>query len=298
MLKYLTIVIWMLAVLGHAADGVVRLAAVGDVMVARTVPARLAAHAPAWPWNALDPLWRQADLRFCNLECAVTAAGTPIPKRYSFRADPELARSVLQPFDIVSVANNHSYDYGRDGLANTLANLRAFGIAAAGAGAGRAGAVAPVLLTRKGLRLAFVAYTCWTPDQYLPTEDGIALATYDEATFARELVAAKAGADLLIVSLHWGKEYAAGYAPEQQKIAHQAIDAGADLVLGHHPHVAQAVEIYHDRPICYSLGNCLFDRSGDHHSNGLLVRTRLEKGKVTVEQTHTFAIEDSRPIMK
>lgn len=114
-------------------------------------------------------------------------------------------------------------------------------------------------------------------------------------TLATELKAAKAGADLLVVSVHWGREYAATPTPAQRRIAHLAIDAGADLVLGHHPHVAQPVETYRNRPIFYSLGNCIFDKSGDHQGNGQLALIRLSKSGVTIEQQVPLQINDARP---
>ena len=276
----------------------VLLAAVGDVMLGRTVAPRITAHGPAWAWEQIDPFLLQADLRFCNLECPLTEGGQPVPKRYSFRADPEQAGKVLQAggFHVAALANNHTYDYGRPGLSATLAHVEALGIAAPGAGKGRAGAIAPRLLTVNGLRIAFVAYSWWWPEGYLPQDDGASLATLDEATLADELRAAKVGADLLVVSIHWGKEYSRVPTDGQRRVARLAIDAGADLILGHHPHVAQPVEIYQQRPIAYSLGNCLFDRSDARMSNGLLLLVRLAPGKVTVEQQVTLKIEDARPV--
>lgn len=283
---------------GHAEEPSVLVAAVGDVMLARTVPQRIAAHGPGWPWEKIGPLMEQADIRFCNLECAVTARGLAVPKRYSFRADPALTGNVLAAagFSVASLANNHTYDNGTQGLSDTLAAVREMGIAGPGAGATREEAIAPRIVTVRGLKIAFVAYTCWTPEAYLPGEAGPRLATVDDATFTGELRAAKAGADFLVVSLHWGKEYSPVPTQSQRDLAYMAIDAGADLVIGHHPHVAQPVEIYRDRPILYSLGNCLFDRSGPQHSNGLLALVRFAPGRVTLEGQIRLRQEDARPI--
>jgi len=298
-LKYLPFLL-VCALLGHAEEGVVTLAAVGDVMLGRGVPARIAAHGPAWPWAALAPELARADLRFCNLECAVTAGGLRIPKPYSFRADPAMAAEVLRAggFDVAALANNHTYDYGRPGLADTITAMAQLGIAAPGAGRGRAGAVAPQRVTRNGLTLAFVAYTVWPPEGYLPSEEGASVAMYDEATFAEELRAAHREADLLIVSLHWGKEYSPGFTPAQQRLAHRAIDAGADLILGHHPHVTQPVEVYQGRPILYSLGNCLFDRTDARYSTGALALVRLTRDAVAVERLIPFVLDDARPALR
>ena len=290
---------WLLAMGGAlAAERSALLAAVGDVMLARTVPARIAMHDAAWPWEQLAPQLRRADVRFCNLECAVATGGMRIIKKYSFRAEPQLAAKVLAAggISVASLANNHSYDYARSGLAETLAHLRECHIAAPGAGDKRAEAIAPRYVTCGGLTLAFVAYTQWTPTDYLPAEDGAALAILDESTLAAELRAARRGADFLIVSLHWGQEYAPRATAEQQRLAHLAIDAGADVILGSHPHVAQQIEIYHHRPILYSLGNCIFDRSGPRNSNGLLALIRFTPGAVRLEEVYAFDLSEARAV--
>jgi poly-gamma-glutamate synthesis protein (capsule biosynthesis protein) len=289
---------WLLALALAAAPGEVRLAAVGDVLVARTVPQRLAAHGPAWFWERLGDAWTGADLRFANLECPVCTDGRPVLKRFCFRAVPEQARAVLQAgaVEVVALANNHAWDWGRTGLAQTLGHLRAWGIAAAGAGRGRAQAVAPVRLTRSGLRVAVVAYTDWTPEDYIPSDDEPSLATLDETTLSAELGSAHAEADVLVVSVHWGNEYVDQPTDRQRSLAHAMVEAGADLVLGHHPHVTQPVEVYRDRPIAYSLGNAIFDRSGPRVSNGLLLSVRLGRDAATVERQVALTIENARSV--
>lgn len=300
MLKLLVAVAGLLVLILplRADEPSVTLAAVGDVMLSRTVPQHIAAHDADWAWAAIAPQLKQADLRFCNLECPITAGGRAIPKRYSFRADKDFAAQILAAggINIASLANNHTYDYGSNGLADTLTAIDKLKINGIGAGIGRAQAVTPRIITVNGLKLAFLAYTNWTPESYLPTDDRACLAIVDEATFADEIRVAKAQADLLILSMHWGQEYARAATPEQERLAKLAIDAGADLILGHHPHVAQPIEIYRDRPIIYSLGNCLFDRTDTRHSNGLLVLLRLQKGKVTLEQQLPLKIEEARPL--
>ncbi len=151
---------------------------------------------------------------------------------------------------------------------------------AVGAGRGRAGAVEVRVLDRDGLR-SVVAYTAWTPEDYLPPgDDATALATLNEATLRDELEAARADCDRLIVSVHWGKEYAPQPSKQQVRVGRAMIEAGADVVLGHHPHVAQPIESYRGGLICYSLGNAIFDRSGDQVSNGLLVTIELTADRV------------------
>ena len=231
----------------------VLLAAVGDVMLARTVPGVIATGNPAWAWQKITPLLRTADLRFCNLECAVARSGTPLMKRYSFRADPARKQgAVLRAghIDIVSLANNHSYDYGRDGLCETVDNKTFLHILAPGAGIGRAAAIAPRYVTRHRLKIAIVAYTLGeVPEKATcPPTAPCRRRWAMSRRYAAEVRAAKRGADVLVVSMHWGQEYSPAATNMQRRLAHLAIDAGADLILGAHPHVAEPVEIYHHRP--------------------------------------------------
>ena len=193
----------------QAADPSILLAAVGDIMLSRTVAGRITAHGPAWAWEGIAPYLQAADLRVCNLECTLSTRGCAIPKPYSFRVDPEMAVRVLKAgkIDVATLANNHTYDYGRVALADTMTTLAAGKIVAPGAGTGRACAILPHIVKCHRLKLAFVAYTWWTPEGYLPGDDAPALATLDETTLAAELKTAKKNADLLIVSIHWGKEY-------------------------------------------------------------------------------------------
>lgn len=299
LIRYTLLIGWLLCAFpAIAQQPAVTLVAVGDVMLARTVPQRLATHGEAWAWEKIAPYMAQADIRMCNLECAVTNKGLAVPKRYSFRADTALAARVLTAgkFSVATLANNHSYDYGAQGLADTLITLHTLGIAGPGAGMGRAAAIQPHIVTSHGLRIAFVAYTWWPPEGYIPTPDGPNLAMLDETTLAAELREAKKNADFLVVSFHWGKEYLPVPSDGQRRVAHLAIDAGADVIIGHHPHVVQPVEIYHNRPIFYSLGNCVFDRSGSQWSNGLLACVRLSPGHVRVERKMPLAIQDARPV--
>jgi poly-gamma-glutamate synthesis protein (capsule biosynthesis protein) len=295
MLTTLALTLWLAATPEPPS---VTIAAMGDVLVARAVPQRLAAHGAAWFWEPIKEELSAADLRFCNLECPVTTVGQPVPKPFCFRAAPDDARAVLSAggLDLVSLANNHTWDYRRPGLQATLDHVASFGLLGLGAGRGRSGAVAARRVVRHGLRIAFLAYTCWTPEMYQPSDRDAAIATLDEGLLAGELKAAKVGADALVVSVHWGAEYSDGITDDQRRVGHELVDAGADLVLGAHPHVAEPIETYHGRPIVYSLGNAVFDRQGRRVSNGLLVRARVSAGAATVEKVTPLDILDTRPV--
>lgn len=277
------------------------LSAVGDVLLARTIPDRAAEHGVDWLWQGLGGEWTDADLRFVNLECPIAGGGRPVLKRFCFRAEPAFAKHVLEVgrVDVVSVANNHSYDYHRPGLDETLTHLGEWDRLAVGAGQGRDGAVQVRVIERDGFRLGWLAYTAWTPEDYLPAGDGAtALATLHEATLAAEVRDARADCDRLVVSVHWGREYDPLPSQQQVRLGRAMIDAGADVVLGHHPHVAQPVEQYRHGVICYSLGNAIFDRRGDQVSNGLLVTFDLTAERVALLASRNLTIDDGRPVAR
>jgi poly-gamma-glutamate synthesis protein (capsule biosynthesis protein) len=222
---------------------------------------------------------RRADVAFANLDSPITQGGVPANKDYVFRA-PALAVGGLREagIDVVSLANNHALDYGLDGLFETLALLGAGGIVHTGAGADVSAARQPALVTAKGLRLAFLAYVN-TPDESVSgfsvaataaTPDGAGVAWATPEAVAEDVAEAVRQADAVVVSLHTGFEYREEANDLQVRLAHAAIDAGADLVLGHHPHVLQGIEEYGAGLIAYSLGNFVFDfDAADYAQPGL-----------------------------
>ena len=208
------------------------------------------------------------DLGIANLECPLTDRGAPLPgKKYTFRADhPDIAATALSQlgFDVVSLANNHILDYGQVGLLDTMAALARTGVGWAGAGAERAAAFAPALVERGGLRVAVLAFggTEYMPAQYqswwAAGEDRPGIAPLSpQADLLAAVAKARVDADLLIVSLHWGIEYGE-VTTSQRELGRAVIDAGADVVFGHHAHVVQPVEFWRGRPLLYSLGNLAF----------------------------------------
>jgi poly-gamma-glutamate synthesis protein (capsule biosynthesis protein) len=206
-----------------------------------------------------------ADITLGNLECPIANCGEPNEKTYAFRAPLEAAGSLAYAgFDLVSLANNHTLDYGPDALAQTLETLKAQGVQPVGAGMNAEEAYRPAFIEVDGLRIAFLAfadvstidydYLAWEAG---PDTPGIAWAHHDRITAGVQ--AAKSEADLVVVLFHNGYEIIQKVSALQQEAAHLAIDAGADLVIGSHPHVLQRMETYKDGLIFYSMGNFVFD---------------------------------------
>lgn len=268
----------------HAHDakppGAISLLAVGDICLAHNVERIMAARGRGYPFAALEPTLRKADIVFGNLECCLATSGQPVPKRYNFRGHPRGALALSEAnIRVVSLANNHALDYGKPALAETIEHLRKAGVVAVGAGHTLAEARALRIVSVRGVRVGFLAYLGLFPS-ILPLrahEPGIDMAELPR--LRREVAAARRKVDILVVSMHCGVEQSRKPSPLQRAIAHAAVDAGADLVIGHHPHVVQPVERYRGKIIAYSLGNFVFDpslssiRDGGRGWSAMLVTT-------------------------
>jgi len=214
-----------------------------------------------------------ADVTVVNLECPVTMRGTRVPKPFNFRMNPRFL-SVLTGggIDIVSIANNHIYDFGPRGLLDTIAYLDSAGVRHAGAGRNFTEAHRPVIDTLKGREVAFLAYYGGGEAPGAgKTTPGVA--RRDLALVSADIRKLKEtdNPPYVVVILHWGTELATRPDRNQVAFAHALINAGADAVVGHHPHVLQGIERYHGGVIAYSLGNFVFGGNDrDSYSTGLL----------------------------
>jgi poly-gamma-glutamate synthesis protein (capsule biosynthesis protein) len=257
----------------------------GDVMLARTVGERMATQKDwSLPFHLIADTLRSADLRYCNLECPVSDRGRNLHHLYSFRADPRALEGLKATgFDVVSQANNHAYDWGPEALLDSLERLRAAGIQPVGAGQNILAVHYPLLVHVGCLRIAFLAYVDIDPKEAAAGVDRPGVAWLDPAQALADIRFARALADLVIVCPHWGVEYALKPTSEQEALAHQMIDAGADIIVGSHPHVVQPLENYHDHWIAYSLGNFIFDQENPATHRGLMLR-------VSVRDKHIAAV--------
>lgn len=248
-------------------SGVVTIGAVGDVMLARDITTLMDEHGAIYPFEHVAGLLQNADITIANFEGSFTERGVEQSKLYTFRTPPRFASGLAQAgIDIVSLGNNHTADYGPDGVADTIAALDAAGVRHAGGGMNEAEARQPAFVEAQGLRIAFLSYTNIMENTFAgPDSAGVAFATTDAIT--ADVQAARAQAGVVIVGLHSGVEYTDAPQPDQQQLARAAIDAGALLVLGHHPHTLQGRERYGNGLIVYSLGNFVFDLDADDLSN-------------------------------
>lgn len=238
-----------------------RLIFAGDVMLARGVREQiLAAHDPALPFRKMAPLLAASDIAFVNLESPFSDRGPYRNGDLIFRAAPDtIAGLQLAHIAVVSTANNHSRDCGSHGVEFTLAWLQKHGIQPVGSSESPANAHHGIVLERNGVRFGFLGYTYDQQNgNWHDIDDRIAVA--DPATLCRDVTELRKRADVVIVSMHHGVEYAPKPSKAQIAFAHAAIDAGAAVVIGHHPHVVQPEETYRSGLIFYSLGNFVFDQ--------------------------------------
>jgi poly-gamma-glutamate synthesis protein (capsule biosynthesis protein) len=251
------------------------LAAAGDVNFGNGVLPLLHSYGYGYPWSSVGPLLRTADVATVNLECTLSERGSPVPgKPFTFRAPPAAlsAAARLAGLDVVSLANNHSLDFGREAFADTRRAAHTAGIATAGGGASLRDARRPAVLVRGGLRIAFLAYSDIEPPSFFARAGTPGTAPADPRHVAVDVRKAARRADLVVVWFHWGIERQTTPTARQAQLADAALSAGADVVLGAHPHVLQPVERRGRRLVAWSLGNFVFvPHSPGTERSGVLV---------------------------
>jgi len=279
-----------LAKLSLNTDQSITLLFVGDMMLDRGVEFYMKQHNDwKWPFLLIADTLKNADLAFGNLESVISNKGESLGSIYSFRADPKALEGLtFAGFDILSIANNHSLDYGVEALVDSASRLKQAGIASVGIELFSAIAQNNSKLeTRevKGTKFGFLAYTnagspLWQASQTTP---GVAWADWHNlSTVLQKIREAKTQVDILAVSLHAGEEYAKEPNEFQKSFAKAAIDAGADIVIGHHTHTVQPVEQYQQGWIAYGLGNFVFDQGFSPETmEGLVLEVVIQDKKIT-----------------
>ena len=246
-------------------DQHITLMAVGDIMLGRTIGEMIESDGAEAPFFFTTETLASADITLGNLECSITNRGIAEEKTYSFRAPIAAGESLAAAgFDLMNLANNHVLDFGPLGLEDTLSILASNQVQSVGAGLNAEEAYSPVNMEINGLRLAFLAFADIPPTDYDyrtweagENKPGIAWAV--EEKIRKGVQDAKQQADIVIVLVHNGYEIKQQVVRAQQEVAHLAIDSGASLVIGSHPHVLQRIDEYHEGLIVYSMGNFVFD---------------------------------------
>ncbi len=230
---------------------------VGDILLANEAERHIHKKGVDYPfWKIKEELLKY-DFIFANMESPITKRGVPVVKKpYIFRVKPEDAVCLKDlKIDVVSIANNHILDYNHEGMEDTIAALDRMNIRHTGAGWTLDEARRPAVLRNGDTAVVILAYCNSPPEEYYATETTPGIAPLDLELIRDDIAAHSHDDNIVVISLHWGIEQTHVPQKEQIATAHAIIDAGADAVIGHHPHWPQGIELYRGRPIVYSLGN-------------------------------------------
>lgn len=259
----------------------------GDVMLSRQVNDRMRRYQDyTWPFLKIAPLFQAADLAIINLESPFTISNDYfVPTgSFSFKADPQAIIGLTTAgIDLTVLANNHIMNQGRAGLTTTKELTEANNIKTIGAGINEIEAHQPAIFTINNKKFGFLAYA-YPEDYSVATSDRPGIANLDQEKMIIDITDLRNKVDVVIVNMHSGVEYT--YQPNQQQIsfARKAVEAGADLVVGHHPHWPQSWELYQNKPIIYSLGNLVFDQMWSKETTiGLIARLTWNDNWQTLE---------------
>ena len=259
-----------LVVLGRDS---VSILAVGDLMLAGSMAPVLRQYGPDYPFDSVRTIIRNSDIAMANLEAPFADCGEAHDKKYTFRMRPDAVSGIKNAgFDLCTLANNHILDYGREGLAQTLQVLNSAGLAYCGAGMNRNEAEDPCIVTSHGIRVGFLAYSLTYPEDFWATLSRCGTAFPRQSALEKNIREIKQMADVVVVSFHWGGERMEHPKPYQREYARRVIDLGADVVIGHHPHVIQGIEKYKNKLIFYSLGNFAFGSTNPCYREGVMIK--------------------------
>lgn len=261
----------------------IRISAVGDIMLDASARATMDQRGYDYAFDATREVLSGSGIVIGNLEGPLAMGGTPEPdKQFLFRSPPDKVAPALARahFNVLNLANNHTLDYGADGLGETLAALRAHGMATCGAGMNLDEARRPAIIEVDNVRVAFLGYSLTYPESFYATATRAGTAYGYEEQVRADVAAARAANDAVIVSFHWGQEGSTDLRDYQVKLGRAAIDAGAIAVLGHHPHILQAVERYGDGVILYSLGNFAFGSFSPRATRSVIATLGIRDGRL------------------
>ncbi len=272
-LTFLLFILQPAAFSGNADDGSLRIVAGGDVMLGSWAQETIVRNGHDYPFRKLNMVLSDSDIMFANLEAPFGTGGRAFEKSYTFQVLPDLIQ-VLKAgrINVVSLANNHIMDFGASVLQQTMDLLKQNNIQYAGAGMNISQARKPAKLTKKGKKIIIASYSLTFPEEFWATDSTAGTCFPWHTFYYDDLRRFKKESDLLIISFHWGSELMETPKDYQIELAHKTINAGADLVIGHHPHVIQGIEIYKNKMIAYSLGNYIFGSFSENAKESMLLK--------------------------
>ena len=275
--------------------------ATGDVSLDPSYIPALVANGYGWAWSGLGGLFRRDDLTIINHECPSTDIAAPIRKTFNFRCDPQaLPAAKHAGVDVANLANNHAYDQGPEGLLDSIRNLRTAGIAPVGAGRTERDAERPALFEIGGWKVAVVGFgEVLDPlDQTAGAHKPGTATGHSLPLKVRAIRAADRVADAVIVVIHWGVELDTGPEAYQVREGHAMIDAGADVIVGHHAHRLQPMSVYRGRPIFWGLGNFVWPAFSVDGSTTAVAEIRLTPdGRFHGRLIPARIVSDGHPVL-
>jgi poly-gamma-glutamate synthesis protein (capsule biosynthesis protein) len=262
--------------------GEITIFATGDIMPSGRVLPFVKKHGYFYPYAETSEIFLSGDMVIGNLETPLAEKGMRFEnKKYTFKAPLESAKALKKAgFTHLSLANNHMMDYGTQGLTSTLETLNNEGIEYAGAGTNLPRARKVSYVTIKDNKIAFLSYSNTFPTDFYATRDKAGTAPGYKSYIIKDIKRAKANADLIIVAFHWGAELMQQPKDYQKALARLAIDSGAHIILGHHPHVLQGIEYYGSGIIFYSLGNFSFGSYSKSTKESIIAKITVQDGKI------------------
>ncbi|MCL5257609.1 MAG: CapA family protein [Chloroflexi bacterium] len=273
----------------------ITLALGGDVGLGRYVEVKSREHNDwLYPIKNVAPFFRYADLSCLNFEEPLTSRRVPCNTCMRLGSYPDaVAALTYAGIDVVSLANNHQGDFGSEGVIDNIANLDEAGIAHAGAGADESSARRAATVRVKGVTFGFLSYNEVPPADYSATQNTPGTAWLTAQNLREDIARYRPLVDVLIVLPHWGVEYTNAPTNFQTEMAHLAIDCGADVVVGNHPHWVQQVETYRGRPIFYGLGNLIFDQMWSTETRqGMALELQFDGPVLITGRVHPYLIYD------
>ena len=259
---------------------------VGDIMLDRGIKSSVAKYGNGdyiFAFEKIKDYLNSFDILFGNLEGPISDGGTKTGSIYSFRMNPKSAVALQEAgFDILSVANNHIGDWSKTAMKDTFENLKNAGIEYSGGGDNKKEAYEIKIILKNDTKIAYLSFSQFGKGYLEAGDDTAGIAIISDEKLKSGIEKAKAENDIVIVSFHFGDEYKKEPNTYQKTFAHKAIDYGADLVIGHHPHVVEPIEVYKDKYIAYSLGNFVFDQHFSKETmEGLVLKATVENKNIT-----------------
>ncbi|WP_338760375.1 CapA family protein [Bernardetia sp. ABR2-2B] len=274
----------------------------GDILLDRGVRIEIEKKGVVSLFDSLKPIFdeykSENDFILANLECPLTDESSPIPKRFSFRVPSSFADSLKKVgLTHLFLANNHTNDHHRKGLSNTFNSLKKAGIIGIGYGETHSESCEPVFINKENNRIAIFSVVRVPLENWFRMEDkpSVCQSSTKELVQKVKELKEKEPQTIIIISLHWGTEYKFLPKAEQRKEAHLLTLAGADAIIGHHPHVTQSIEFVNEKPVFYSLGNFVFDQKGEFRDKCILAEFEIQSEKISRIVIYPLQIRNSVP---